>query len=65
MNDGNSKWITQKEASELSGKTLGAIHQLTRTGRLKIKERYGRKLVSYDEVVNFKPIRSGRPPKIN
>lgn len=63
MNGENEKWITQKEASEISGKTLNAIHQLTRNNRFRIKEVFGKKLVHFDDVKNFEPIKCGRPPK--
>ncbi len=59
----SSQWITQKEASELSGKTLKAIHQLATKGRLKIKEMYGKRLVYREDVLNYKPKKAGRPRK--
>ncbi len=61
----NLQWITQKEAAELTGKTIKAIHQLTRIGRLKTKEMYGRTLVFRNEVLNFKPKKAGRPRKVS
>lgn len=60
----NLQWITQKEAAELSGKSLNAIHQLTTKGRLRIKEIYGKRLVNRQDVLNFKPMKAGRPRKI-
>lgn len=63
MNGKNAKWITQKQASEISGKTLNAIHQLTRNGRFRVKELFGKKLVHSEDVKNFKPIKIGRPTK--
>ena len=58
------KWITQKEASELSGKTISAIHQLTRLGRLRTKKMYGKSLVSRNDILNYQPKKAGRPRKI-
>lgn len=60
-----NEWITQKEAARLSGKTLKAIHQLTRLGRLKTKEMFGKRLVNCEDVLNFKPKKAGRPAKMN
>ena len=60
-----TEWITQKEAARLSGKTLKAIHQLTRLGRLKTKEMFGKRLVKREEVLTFKPKKAGRPATMN
>lgn len=60
-----SQWITQKEAAELSGKSLKAVHQLTTKGRLRIKEIYGKRLVNRQDVLDFKPMKAGRPRKDN
>lgn len=60
----NMEWITQKEAAELSGKTLKAIHQLATKGRLRIKEMFGKRLVNREDVLNFEPKKAGRPRKV-
>ena len=57
------EWITQKEAAEIAGKSLNAVHQLTRAGRLRTKELYGKKLVCREDVLNFEPKKAGRPGK--
>ena len=59
----NSQWITQKEASEISGKTLKAVHELTKKGRLRIKEMYGKRLVHRQDVLSYEPKKAGRPRK--
>ena len=63
MSQTKSKWITQKEASEIAGKSLSAIHQLVKNERLASKEIFGKRLVSRSDVLNFKPKKTGRPPK--
>lgn len=57
------EWITQKEASEISGKTLKSINELVRNKRLKVNQIYGKRLVSKDEILNFKPKKAGRRRK--
>lgn len=59
------QWITQKEASEIAGKTLKAIHQLAKKGRLRTKAIYGKTLVLRDDVLNYKPQKAGRPRKVS
>ncbi|MET0753945.1 MAG: hypothetical protein ABWZ66_11250 [Pyrinomonadaceae bacterium] len=61
MFEGDSKYITQKEAAELTGKSLKAIHELTNKGRWRTKTEYGKRVVNYDDVLNYKPRKSGRP----
>lgn len=61
--ENSSHWITQKEASELSGRTLKAVHELTKKGRLRTKEMYGRRLVRREDVLNYEPKKAGRPKK--
>lgn len=55
--------ITQAEAAEISGRSLAAINDLVRRGRLSSVEQFGKKLVSRSEVLNFKPSKGGRPSK--
>jgi hypothetical protein len=55
--------ITQKEAAEVSGRTIAAVNELVRRGRIKSFELYGRTLVSRAEVLAFEPSKGGRPPK--
>lgn len=65
MSRTNLQWITQKEASEISGKNIQAIHKLTKKGLLRIKEVYGKRLVNRDDILNYKPKKVGRPRKEN
>lgn len=58
-----SDWITQKEASELMGKSLASVCQLVRNKRVRSMEVYGKRLVYQQDVLNFKSIKSGRPRK--
>lgn len=60
----SSNWITQKEASELSGRTIKAVHELTRKGRLRTREMYGKRLVRREDVLNYEPKKAGRPKKV-
>jgi hypothetical protein len=58
-----SQWITQKEASELTGKSLQSICQLVRLKRVRSEKIYGKRLVHCRDILNYKPIKSGRPKK--
>lgn len=55
--------ITQAEAAELSGRSIPAINELVRRGRIQSFELYGKRLVSKAEVLAFEPDKGGRPPK--
>ena len=63
MSEPLHQWITQKEASELMGKSLNSIHQLVRNNRLRTKKIFGKRLVHLNDVMNFTAIKSGRPKK--
>jgi hypothetical protein len=56
--------ITQAEAAELSGRTIPAVNELVRRGRIRSFEMYGKRLVSKAEVLAFEPDKGGRPPKL-
>ena len=58
-----SEWITQKEASRLMGKSLQSVSQLIRLNRVRSKKIYGKRVVNYEDALNYKPIKSGRPKK--
>ena len=53
--------ITQKEAAEISGRTIAAINELVRRGRIASFERFGRVVVSRSAVLAFEPDKGGRP----
>jgi len=55
--------ITQSEAADLSGRSVAALNDLVRRGRLQSFARYGRNLVSRSDVLAFEPSQGGRPPK--
>lgn len=55
--------ITQSEAADLSGRSVAALNDLVRRGRLRSFTRYGRNLVSRSDVLAFEPSQGGRPPK--
>jgi hypothetical protein len=59
-----SRWITQKQASEILGKTLKAVYKLTRKGRFRSKIAYDKRVVSYSDVINYTPGKPGRPKTI-
>lgn len=63
MKEETSKYITQKEASEMLGKSLKAVHELTNKGRWRIKIEYGKRVVNLQDVLNYKPRKAGRPRK--
>jgi hypothetical protein len=56
--------ITQKEAARRLKKSLASVNNLVRRGRLRSEEFYGKRLVFLSDVLSFKPIREGRPPKV-
>jgi hypothetical protein len=55
--------ITQSEAAELRKVTIAAINYLVKMKRIRSAEKYGRILVDRDDVINYKPHKSGRPSK--
>ena len=55
--------ITQAEAAQLTGRSVPAVNELVRRGRLRSFEMYGKRLVSRTEVLAFEPNKGGRPPK--
>lgn len=62
MKNNSEDWVTQSEAAEKTGKSLAAINNLVRRGRLSSKELYGKTLVSLSEVQRY-DVTPGRPPK--
>lgn len=54
--------ITQSEAADISGRSVAALNDLVRRGRLRSFTRYGRNLVSRSDVLGFEPSKGGRPP---
>lgn len=55
--------ITQSEAADLSGRSVSAINELVRRGRLRSVEKFGKRLVYRSEVEAFEPSKGGRPPQ--
>lgn len=58
--------ITLQEAAKIRGRTLSAITELVRRGRLRAYEKFGRKLLSRKEVEAFEDSRGwpkGKPRK--
>jgi excisionase family DNA binding protein len=53
--------ITQTEAAELRGVSLGAINELVRRGKLRSEERFGKKLVYRSDVEDYEPSPGGWP----
>ncbi len=51
--------ITQSEAAKIRGVSRAAISDLVKRRRLRTKMLFGRALVYRDEVVNFKPEKTG------
>jgi hypothetical protein len=62
MGSNSEDWVTQSEAAEKSGKSLAAINNLVRRGRIASKEIYGKTLVSLSEVQDY-DVTPGRPAK--
>ncbi|PYS87870.1 MAG: hypothetical protein DMF64_21950 [Acidobacteria bacterium] len=62
MENNSEDWVTQREAAEQTGKSLAAINNLVRRGRIASKEIYGKTLVSLSEVQAY-DVAPGRPPK--
>ena len=62
MENNFEDWVTQSEAADKTGKSLAAINNLVRRGRIASKEIYGKTLVSLSEVQNY-DVTPGRPPK--
>ncbi|HEY0379840.1 MAG TPA: hypothetical protein VGC87_23185 [Pyrinomonadaceae bacterium] len=57
------KLITQAEAAKLRGVTVAAINYLVKMKRIRSVAKYGRVLVDQDDVINYKPLKGGRPSK--
>lgn len=55
--------LTLNEAGELRGVTRAAIHYLVKMKRIRSVRKYGRVLVYRSEVVKYRPLKAGRPPK--
>jgi len=54
--------ITLQEAASLRGYSdVSAVSRLIQRGRLRVFEKYGRKLVSRAEVKAYRPAKGGRP----
>ncbi|MDQ3818517.1 MAG: helix-turn-helix domain-containing protein [Acidobacteriota bacterium] len=53
--------ITQKEAADLRGVSLGAINELVRRGKLLSEERFGKRLVYRSDVEAYEPSPGGWP----
>ena len=64
MSEKLSKWITQKEASEIMNKSLQSVYQFVKYKRLRSKKLFGKRLVSQQDVLNYKPKKIGRPRKV-
>jgi hypothetical protein len=45
--------ITQSEAADMMGKSLPAVNELVRRGRLRSVEKYGKRLVSRSDAESF------------
>ncbi len=58
-----SEWITQKDASNFTGRSLKSVCQLVRRNRVRSKEIFGKRLVHCQDILTYKPIKSGRPKK--
>jgi len=56
--------ITPAEAARVRKVTRSAITDLMKRGRLKIREIGGRQFLFRNEVENFTPDITGRPPKV-
>lgn len=56
-----SEWISPAEAARRRGVTRQAIRKLIQTGRLSVMEIGGRYLVKLTDVLEFKPLKPGRP----
>jgi hypothetical protein len=57
--------LTLNEAGELRGVTRAAIHYLVKMKRIRSVRKYGRVLVYRTEVINYTPLKAGRPPKLS
>jgi len=56
--------ITLQDAAGLRGYAdVSAVSRLIERGRLRVFEKYGRKLVSRAEVEAYEPSKGGRPPE--
>jgi predicted site-specific integrase-resolvase len=55
--------ITQVRAAEMRGVSRAAINYLVKSGRLRVREMFGRKLVYRSEVESFMPQKRG--PKVS
>jgi excisionase family DNA binding protein len=53
--------ITQSEAAEIRGVSLGAINELVRRGKLRSAERFGKRLVYRSDVEAYEPSPGGWP----
>lgn len=57
---GEAELITQSEAAEMMGKSLSAVNELVRRGRLPSVEKYGRRLLYRSDVESFEHEPRGR-----
>jgi excisionase family DNA binding protein len=57
------KWVSQAEAARIRGVSPQAIGRLVNKGRFRTLQIGGKVLLDRREVENYKPKRTGRPPK--
>jgi hypothetical protein len=58
-----NKWVSQSEAARIRGVSPQAIGRLIKKGRFRTLSIGGKVLLDRIEVKNYKPKRTGRPPK--
>ena len=59
-----SDLISISEAARIRNVSHAAIQDLIKRGKISVEEIGGRKLLSRQEIENYKPDTGGRPPKI-
>jgi hypothetical protein len=50
------EWLTQTEAADHLGKSLAAVNELVRRGRITSTNKYGKRLVLRSDVLSFEPL---------
>jgi len=58
-----NEWVSQSEAARIRGVSPQAIGRLIQKGRFRTLRIGGKVLLNRREVKNYKPKRTGRPPK--
>lgn len=56
-----SDWVSPAEAARIRGVTRQAINKLIDAGRLAVVTIGGRRLVKRSEILDFHPLKPGRP----